>query len=194
MSSPLRDRLNRAREERYLQKPVQSIEIEMPPDSGTGGFQVHPWRRLAARMIDHLLYGLLGLPILVPAMLLGHVLLQSGDAPMALMGVLTALGVYVASGLMLEAFMLSYWGTTPGKWTMNLVVTDWKGDRLSFWAAFERSFSVMMFMSLGNLLNACMFAGLGLYAWQYLALSGKHYTLWDVARKSRVVRTPVREV
>ena len=62
---------------------------------------------------------------------------------------LAIISTYVAM-LPLEALMIHFWGTTPGKWLMGIHLEDPNGGKLSFVDAFTREWHVI-------------FVGLGLY-------------------------------
>ena len=91
----------------------------------------------------------------------------------------------------LEAFLLSRWGTTPGKWLLGMSVADALGTPLAFTAALKRSALVLLtgnglglpFMLLLPMLQAAM-------SWVLYRRSGT--TLWDRAASSQVLHSPPR--
>ncbi len=89
----------------------------------------------------------------------------------------------------LEAFLLSRWSTTPGKWLLGMRVADADGQPLSFPAALKRSVLVLCtgngfglpFMLLLPMLQAAM-------SWTLYRRTGS--TLWDRASASQVEHAP----
>lgn len=95
-----------------------------------------PWRRFLARQLDLLIYYLVWQSILV----MGYdVNILQQDVFGTIRDVLM---VYLLM-LVLEPFMLSRFGTTPGKWLMDLWVTDGEDRRLSYGAALSRTQTVI---------------------------------------------------
>lgn len=96
----------------------------------------HPWRRFFARSLDLSLYGL----IILAVLLLGfHVPVEILTARVMslLVGWLANLPM-----LLLEPFLLSRWGTTPGKAVFGITVLDADGQKLSLRQARERTMGV----------------------------------------------------
>lgn len=96
--------------------------------------EYHPVRRFAARMVDYtLLKSLLKFAVIV--------LLRIRP-----FGTLLNWLVYFGALFLLtvvEAFCLSRWGSSPGKWAMGLAVYSCNGGCLSFSQALEREWSVL---------------------------------------------------
>lgn len=107
---------------------------------------VSPWRRFWARFLDMVLIGAL---------------------VQALVGYLLWIPV--------EAFLLSSWGFTPGKWALNVFVRDKRGAKLCFDQALRRSFLVWL---KGIWLGLPIVWMIGVYrSYRKVKNSGK--TLWD---------------
>lgn len=94
-------------------------------------FQIHPWMRFSARILDYLLFAfvLLGTRFFKMS-IWGHV--PSFFFPV----VLTFLWVFV------EATMLHLFGTTIGKWIFGMEVIDRSLKKPGYWSACLRSLSV----------------------------------------------------
>lgn len=74
-----------------------------------------------------------------------------------------------------ESICLSTWGTTPGKWLLNVSVRNLDGSQLNFSAAFKRSFSVFIF---GLFCGLPVLSLLALF-FSYVTLIKKGITKWD---------------
>lgn len=96
--------------------------------------QVHPVRRFVARWLDWVI--LITLVEMVLYMLLRIRPLADGF----LSGVLN-LGVRLMA-IPIEAAFLHFWGTTPGKWIMGIRLEYYRGGKIPYSSALERSFSV----------------------------------------------------
>ena len=97
----------------------------------------YPWLRYWARLVDMVLGGsVLGVLLGIPLTILSPALL---DMPQMLLFIpITFLWVFV------EAFLLSVWGTTPGKWILGVVLRDATWQKITFSKALKRSFSVWL--------------------------------------------------
>jgi uncharacterized RDD family membrane protein YckC len=107
----------------------KQLQPEKPTAKNT-----HPWRRFFARNFDYLLFGLLFALILqftYPAML--------AIDNMAFGLLLIFIWIFV------ESFLLSAFGTTPGKWIFNISLQNPDGTKLAFSNALTRSFKVWFF-------------------------------------------------
>ncbi len=193
MSSPLRDRLNRAVDMRAQLKPVQEIEAGMLHETITLDTEVHPWRRLTARLVDIAIYGALTLPMLGPALWLSVMFTGSGQWMPAAVTVVSALLLACGLILALEGFLTSYWGKTLGKQLFHLQVANRAGERLGYLEALGRTAKVGGFIVLAVILSPVLLAGPALCIWQYTVLKKTGYTLWDAAQHTRVGIPPVRD-
>lgn len=95
--------------------------------------QVRPWVRFWARLFDTWLFSLLLVFVL---MTINPSLLNMNKI---VFGMIT---LFIL--IFVESFLLSTWGwgTTPGKWLLEITLRDSKGRELTFLDALSRSFSV----------------------------------------------------
>ena len=96
-----------------------------------------PWRRFFARALDSALYSLLWSLLLL---LCGVPLTNRGTGAQLADAVMLLLLT-----LALEPPLLTFLGTTPGKWLLGLSVTDPDGGRLSYGAALERTAAALWY-------------------------------------------------
>lgn len=133
--------------------------------------QIRPWVRYWARMIDYSICGFfigLILGIISPSLL---------TMPAIPLGMLICF-----IWLFIEAFLLSTWGTTPGKWLLRIMISDSSGTRLSFNNAIKRSF----FCWLTGLGTGFPLISLVTLIYSYRNLDGIGTTLWDTKSNSIV--------
>ena len=105
-----------------------------------GDASPRPWRRYFARMIDT---GLIWLALtVVVGFVIGFVVGPSGLWVFEDDGLFPRVLVMGALMLPIEAVMLAWWGTTPGKAMLGLRVIDRHGARLSFGVALRRALRV----------------------------------------------------
>lgn len=168
---------------------MQSLEadggagaIEAPAATGSDR-EPHPWRRYAARVIDLTLLGLIGMaPIFILLLVLAP---DAGDwlvggSWIASLFVLGPLSWFVAAPI--NAFFLTRWRATPGKWLFGLRVSGAEGGRLRFRQALTRELHLLFWG-----------AGLGLpligllcMVRSYFDLENDNRTRWDAAAGSLV--------
>ncbi|WP_052487424.1 RDD family protein [Gordoniibacillus kamchatkensis] len=98
-------------------------------------YNVRPWHRYWARMIDVFVFSL----ILDLALFFAIDLLSLSRAESIGLGICFLL-VWVP----VEAILLSTAGSTLGKWLFNIRVRDLNGDKLSLRAALKRGFKVFL--------------------------------------------------
>lgn len=102
----------------------------------SGRTPVHPWKRFLARLID--------LSILeLTALFLTAVVLRirpMNDFIYSVIGFSLSVHLF---WLPIEALLLHYWGTTPGKWIFGIRMESANGGRLSFSAAIGRAWDVL---------------------------------------------------
>jgi uncharacterized RDD family membrane protein YckC len=112
---------------------VTRVPQTSPADPVSEDPEARPWVRFWARQIDLVFAGLLlsALLTITPPSLLER-------APL---GRLTSMAV-VYLWVFVETFLLSTWGTTPGKWFLKIRLRDATGKPLSFRRARERSIAV----------------------------------------------------
>jgi hypothetical protein len=114
--------------------PTPSVTSAMAPlpisDFVPSGPQVRPWVRWWARMMDDALFGLVML-------LLTFVYPRASETNDVIIGV-----VFSFAYIFVEAFMLSAWGTTPGKALLNVRLRRVDGTIPNYFGALSRSFNV----------------------------------------------------
>lgn len=154
--------------------PENTIEIKPPALSSS----VSPWLRFWARMLDYLWY------VCVLAMILGTILPQS-----AVVWIWSSsnLNVVINSLLFLtfvpvEAFLLSRFGTTPGKALLKISVRHLDGNLPSFSRALFRSFQVYIKGVALWLPMVNLFA----MTWSRIRLLQKGVTTWDESSETQV--------
>ncbi|TSA02762.1 MAG: hypothetical protein D4R81_04445 [Nitrospiraceae bacterium] len=102
-------------------------------DYGENIGHVYPWRRYFARMTDYVLFGLVSgifIVIFAPSVF------DSNDLFLNITGSF--------AWIFIEASLLSSWGTTPGKWLLEIKLRNSNGNKLAFASALNRSFSVWL--------------------------------------------------
>ena len=97
--------------------------------------ECHPWRRFFARWVDLSLASLIVSFMIVEVLWIRPV---PGDFLNAVLAVLTAFAL-----VPVEAYMLSRWGTTPGKYMMGMRIEAAEGGFLSWQQALEREWAVL---------------------------------------------------
>jgi uncharacterized RDD family membrane protein YckC len=119
--------------------PEVKVSAEPPPpetdktqeDVAKGAEKVHPWYRFWARHVDYLLFGV------VLAIVLAFLYPDALKIPeIGFSALCVFLWVFV------EAFFLSTWGTTPGKWLCSTIVRDANSKKLTYSVALSRCFNV----------------------------------------------------
>ena len=114
---------------------LNALEKQPLPDTDTLPRLYAPWRRYYARLLDSslcsvLLYGALALCTTI-SLWDNTVLDLAGPILIALLV------------LLMEPFLLHWFGTTPGKWILGLRVTRWDGTKLSYNEALNRTANVL---------------------------------------------------
>jgi len=94
---------------------------------GNNVFQVRPWTRYFARLIDIIFFEVLLFLIIPKAIIFNEFIFG-----------LLILFLWI----FMEAILLSTWGTTPGKWWLKIKVTSSRNEKLSLKDAFNRSFII----------------------------------------------------
>jgi len=98
--------------------------------------EIHPWRRFFARTIDYTLFGSL-LNILL--FVIFRIRPLPGDFMQAVLLVITG-----ALFVPVEALLLHFYGTTPGKLAMGIRIEYYQGGTLPMWAALDRAKQVFI--------------------------------------------------
>mgnify|MGYP001043448119 CR=1 FL=1 len=128
--------------------------------------QVRPWVRMWARSIDSMIWGTLLYIIWYSISPKTYNLFNS---------FWKYISIFPLFWTLIEALLLSTWGTTPGKWILNVFVRELTGEKLTFNRALYRSLFVW---SCGD---GCGIQYLGLIAniVSYFRLTNKGVTWWD---------------
>jgi len=131
--------------------------------------QVRPWIRFWARLIDNTILGLLlGYTwiLLIPKFYVLDIRYTLGYGFSLLNFLIWAL---------IEAYFISKWGCTPGKWFLNTKVQNAKGGNLSYRKALKRVLLVLLYGE--GLLIPFVSAIFNIVS--YLRLTDKGITKWD---------------
>lgn len=161
--------------EEIASNPTYMDTIETYSDSSIEDrIEVHPWIRYWARTIDIMLFTVLSGYFIALAPI--HVLRVIGG------------NEYIISlflWVIVEALLISTWGSTPGKFLLGIIIRDNDGNKLSFTNSINRSASVWFF-GMG-----CGISFIELIAnfISYKRLSDKGMTRWDQNGKYQVVHT-----
>lgn len=123
------------------QPPPMHQPLPLQPESDVSEVvpQVRPWVRLWARMFDYALF------VFFVALIETTFDLPSAQRFFVQSELLLSVLTYVYSWVLMafmEAFSLSTWGTTPGKWLLETKVYGSNGNKPAFSAALSRSFLV----------------------------------------------------
>lgn len=106
-----------------------------PPGSDAVERVRSPWRRFGARMLDGVICRSI---LLICIALFTDTNLTSGIQLLLSVGALVMI-------FLLEPLFLHLWGATPGKWVLGLSVQEENGGRLSWWAAWQRTFGALLY-------------------------------------------------
>lgn len=98
------------------------------------------------------------------------------------------LSMHYAPWFILESWLLSKTGTTPGKWLLGLSVTNLNGSRLSFRQASRRSALIWI----GGIGFGLSFFALVCQALSWWNVRRAGATFWDLAGGHRIHHRPVR--
>lgn len=152
-------------------------EKEKKPDGieteGNPSLYPSPWHRLFAReFVDYILFMIALVAAVGIAMELQLISAQNTEILTNILGFsLPFLWIFV------EALLLSTWGTTPGKWMMNITVRTDSGEKLSYSQGLHRGFRVWIWgMGLGLPLISFIANVVA-----YNKLTGNGITSWDLA-------------
>lgn len=129
-----------------------------------------PWVRFWARMIDYSLF------IFVIGFIVGYFNLRLGG--ISSFSGMIAIFIWV----FIEAFLLSTWGSTPGKWFLKVTVRDENHHKLSFAESMNRSFSVW-WLGMGAGIPIVSLITMIIAA---VKLNSKGVTTWDGRSKLKV--------
>jgi len=104
-----------------------------------------------------------------------YLILMVFVAPRAFMALPFVFLGAIAAGLLVEAGFLALWGTTPGKWLMQVRVRQHNGKKLTYFGALGRALSVWMRGEGFHIPIVCLFTCLTAYN----RLKEKEITSWD---------------
>lgn len=145
----------------------EGVSVDSKPNSATFKNEpLYPVRRFFARLLDISLYNITLFIIKV----------QMGINPLVVESVGKEL-LYQIPYLFLDALALSYLGTTPGKWLLNIKLRDNSGQKLAFPTALIRSTRVWV---LGFAMQSPFILISLPFSWFVANKYGKF--LWDLPR------------
>lgn len=98
-----------------------------------------PWARLGARIFDYQVFGVL---VVHPFGFIYDLLIYPTVPPDEWLLNTFIFIALVSLWVFIEAFLLSTWGTTPGKWLLGTSVRNASGSKLSYGEALSRSLQV----------------------------------------------------
>jgi len=152
------------------------IIIETETEKKTNYRKINPWQRFLARFTDYSLLNLL--IIFLRLMLSDHLSFFHFEYIITLQFLLW---------VPIEAFLLSKWGYTPGKFLLKTKVKPQLGKKLDFSRSIRRSFSVWV-------------KGIGLgipvlsifvMLYSYFKLKTEGITSWDKEEHTHVIHEPL---
>lgn len=161
-------------------RPAPEVELEAAPPplpTSVGTERPHPWLRYWARTFD-LLLAFLVLQLAYWA--------REGIVPPEAMPVWTRVAFHVLAVALVSAaepFMLSAWGTTPGKALLGIRVRTAGDERIGLVLAFKRSGAVLVL----GLAGGAPILGLFAMLWQRHLLLTEGATWWDAKLDLRVM-------
>lgn len=140
------------------------ILVDVEEGARANAYLPNPWARFFARFFDYAWFLLL---------LWGGRALLHGSLPFGRFESFIPFEFFV--WIPLEALLLSLWGTTPGKWFLQVKLRQGRRLRLAYASALKRSFSVWL-RGLGMMIPIISFFCL-LVAYQRLKIA--QHTSWD---------------
>lgn len=153
----------------------RSAEVQYQPKvharSSRSGPQVRPWVRFWARNLD---YGFASIALGLLAAILAPSLLEVNASAFAL--------VTIFAWVFVESWLLSTWGTTPGKWLLRVSVHTPDDRRPSYSTALNRSFLVWWRGMAAGIPLVQLFTAI--HAYEVLTKTGR--TTWDRDTKLEV--------
>jgi len=153
--------LNKESSSPILQKKEENQTREIKTNKIS---QVRPWVRYWARYLDIMIFSFvfgIFLAIFIPSVL------EKSNI------ILTMLALF--AWVFVESMFLSSWGSTPGKWLLRINLKDVNGNKPTFSAALNRSFTVW-FKGLGFGIPIVTFVTLII---SYNTLNNNGITSWD---------------
>ncbi|WP_194266204.1 RDD family protein [Dechloromonas sp. H13] len=176
--------------ESMIEQSERAVSEQLPssaPTSSETAIAVHrPWRRLFARTVD--------MAIAVPVLYLllfknfgeAHPLTEwfvgTDGAVWLLTHPVAAAALILTLWVLIEAVCLMAFGATLGKWAFGIQVLDAGGKKLTFGAAFNRSWQVLLFGQALGVPFAALITGI----LAYRRLNKTSSTIWDQFAESSV--------
>lgn len=145
-------------------------------------YHVRPWVRYWARGIDMVLWALLIWTI--EKLFIPYEAVRWFNS---LAWGMVASFVIFATWSFVEAFLLSWWGFTPGKWILYTEVIDLGGRKLTYKAAFSRVWNIFVYGEGFQVPIASLVANIMSY--NKLNVQGK--TKWDLEGNYRVLHREI---
>jgi uncharacterized RDD family membrane protein YckC len=161
------------KEEMQTSELIESLERELASTGSEGDSKrleiepLHPIRRFFARVLDLSLY----------TTLIYIIKVQMGMNPLT--ETMTMRLLFQAPYLLLDGFALSYIGTTPGKWLLNIRLRASDGQRLDFTTSLIRSLRVWI---LGFAMQTHFIVISIPFSWFIATKYGKF--LWDIPKNN----------
>lgn len=152
------------------------IIVEQPGKAEENITHVNPWIRCIARFFDYSLFFLL---------LLSTRKLFHGQLPFGKYEHLVPFEYFI--WIPIEAFLLSAWGSTPGKFFLKTKLKQGKRTRLEFMSAMRRSFAIWLRglgLGIPGLNAFCMMVA-------FNKLKMFHITSWDREENIAVTHYPI---
>lgn len=168
-------------EERQRQTAEQAAAFKQRRAEALPASAVRPWTRFWARNLDFFFFLTACLVAFSALRQLGWVKAPTGEF-------LNYFPLFLPIWHLMEAYMISRWGSTPGKALVGIHVTDSESNRLGFRASLRRSLGVYV-LGVG-----CYLAGFSLIAsiFGYYTLSKNKRCFWDLSAESFVQHTPLQ--
>ena len=144
---------------------------ESPGAIETAAATVRPWPRFTARMVDYFIFSFAVGALIGVGDALGITHIAVAEEPPN-----TTFGLIILfAWLFVEPWLLSTWGTTPGKWLLSIKITMADGSKPDYSQALGRSFSVWL-KGMGAGLPIISLVTLVL---SYMKLTSTGATSWD---------------
>jgi len=152
--------------------------------------KARPWCRYWARTVDYGLYswfvGVVTFISVFVVVFMGAMLTKDAPSPTVWVFIILGFVVFIillmVISFFLEAFFISRWGATPGKWLFKTRVTHADGSLLTYGEALIRSVQVLFFG-----MGLCVpFVSLVAHIWACIKLMDTGTTRWDEVRHYKV--------
>lgn len=167
-------------------QPAATTTVEAPPSPAcvpfvdASAYLPHPWIRFWARSVDWCFF------LIAFAVVASIALLVTGGGNLSTPKAMGICAAWWIGYLVVEAFMLSVFGTTPGKALLGIRVEGRPGRKPGFGQALSRSIQVWIF---GEALGLPVLSWMTRVIWLAL-LSSSGQTIWDRNTYCRVRHQP----